>query len=133
MLLLKMLSYRCILYTFVPIYSIAFILMAAGLSQIPVKPPYINNGNPQNKTQDEIDMQYRFDVLHSAAFICVIIGIGILCISIPINYYYIYELSIENSPLIVPTQSDVSAQTDSVRVHISNLKPPSERRVQFTC
>jgi hypothetical protein len=124
-------SYKCILYTFVCIYLIAFILIAAGLSQFPVKPPYITNGSTQNKTNDEIDAQYRSDVLHSAAFISIIIGIFILCISIPINYYYMYELSLENSPLIVPMQTDVSAQTDNVRVHVSNLKQPSERRVRI--
>ena len=131
MFLLKMPTYRCILYTFVCIYLIAFILIAAGLSQFPVKPPYISNGGTQNKTHDEIDAQYRFDVLHSAAFISIIIGIFILCISIPINYYYMYELSLENSPLIVPMQTDVSAQTDNVRVNVSNLKQPSERRVRI--
>lgn len=127
----KMVGHRCVIYSFVSIYLIAFILIAAGLSQFPVKPPYVTNGSTQNKTQEEIDVQYKSDVLHSAAFISIIIGIFILCISIPINYYCIYENSLENSPLVIPTHNDVSAQTDNVRVHVSNLKPPSDRRVRF--
>ena len=124
----KMVGHRCVIYSFVSIYIIAFLLMGIGLSQIPVKPPYTPT---QNKTQEEIDLQYKSDVLHSAAFISIVIGIFILCISIPINYYCIYEISLENSPLVLPMHTDVSAQTDNVRVHVSNLKPPSERRVRF--
>jgi len=97
------------------IYGIAFIILIIGISEIPIKPGHIDG-----KTDQQTDDEYKTLMLHSNSFLCIMIGTGILITFAPISYY-IYREGLNSSIQVAPIYIDVSVQTESIQVLISNI------------
>jgi hypothetical protein len=122
----KYINYSC---GFIYILSCIFILV--GLLQIPPKPGYTQGTTIRTLTPQQIDDQYRIDVLNSTCFILIMSGLGMLFVCGP-THLCIHVFAFNTNNRIEPKHKDVSVQTDSVNILISSLKQSSEKRVRIS-